>query len=124
VKFSEGRLSSGPSAFTATADLSSGASLDLGVVMAKPEDAKSLESYAKGELALLVAAAQIKSLGTVVGKVTVAAENDVVHLRAPLTVDDLNQLLSALDGSKPPAQDSAPPAPAGSGTGSNPPGAK
>lgn len=116
VKFSEGKLSAGPAAFTATADLSSGAALDLGAVMAKPDDAKSLESYAKGELALLVAAAQMKSLGSVVGKVTVKAENDVVHLRAPLTVEDLNQLLSALDGSKPPAQDSAPPAPAGSGS--------
>lgn len=128
VKLAEGKLSGGPAAFTATADLSSGASFDLGVVMARGEDAKSLESYAKGELALLVAAAQMKSLGSVVGKVTIKAENDVVHLRAPLTVDDLNQLLSALDGSKPPAQDSAPPAPAGSASGtlggSGPTGAK
>lgn len=119
VKFSEGKLSSGPAAFIATADLASGAALDLGAVMAKVDDAKSLESYAKGELALLVAVAQFKSLGSVVGKVAISSRNEVVHLSAPLTIDDLNQLLSALDGSKPPAQDSAPPAPAGSASGSN-----
>jgi hypothetical protein len=84
--------------------------------MSKPEDAKSLESYVKGELALLTAAAQWKSLGPVVGKVTVAIEADAVHFRAPLTVDDLNLLLSALDGQSTPAQDAAPP-PSGSGSG-------
>jgi hypothetical protein len=116
VQLTEGKLSGGPAAFTAMADLSDGANLQLGAVMSKPEDAKSLESYVKGELALLTAAAQWKSLGSVVGKITVSVDNDVVHFRAPLTVEDLNQLLSALDGGTPPAQDSAPPTP-GSGSG-------
>lgn len=112
------KLSSGPIAFTATAELASGATLDLGAVMASPADAKSLELYVKGELALLTAAAQIKSLGAVVGKITTAVDNDMVHFRAPLTVEDLNQLLSALDGVGSPAQDSAPPTP-GAGSGSS-----
>jgi len=116
VQLTEGKLSGGPAAYTAMADLSDGANLQLGAVMSKPEDAKSLESYVKGELALLTAAAQWKSLGSVVGKITVSVDNDVVHFRAPLTVEDLNQLLSALDGGTPPAQDSAPPTP-GSGSG-------
>jgi hypothetical protein len=117
VRVTDGKVSGGPVAFTLTADLASGAKLDLGAVMSKPEDAKSLESYVKGELALLTAAAQWKSLGPVVGKVTVAIEADAVHFRAPLTVDDLNLLLSALDGGGTPAQDSAPPTP-GTGSGS------
>jgi len=116
VQLTQGKLSAGPVAYTATAELSAGASLSLDAVMAKPDDAKSLESFAKGELALFTAAAQWKSLGSVVGKITVAVDNEIVHFRAPLTVDDLNQLLSALDGGSPPAQGSAPPTP-GSGSG-------
>jgi len=117
VQLTDGKLSSGPIAYTAMADLSLGANLQLGAVMGKPEDAKSLESYVKGELALLTAAAQWKSLGSVVGKITVTVDNDVVNFRAPLTIEDLNLLLSALDGGSMPAQDSAPPTP-GSGSGS------
>jgi len=116
VRLAEGKLTGGPAAFTLTADLADGAKLELGAVMSKAEDAKMLESFAKGELALLTAAAQWKSLGSVVGKITVGAEGEIVHFRAPLTVDDLNLLLSALDGGSPPAQDSAPPSP-GSGSG-------
>jgi hypothetical protein len=116
VQLTEGKIKGGPVGFTLTADLSSGASLDLGAVMATPEDAKSLESYVKGELALLTAAAQWKSLGGVVGKITGSTDRDVVHFRAPLTVEDLNLLLSALDGGKTPAQDAAPPT-SGSGSG-------
>lgn len=118
VQLTEGKLTSGPTAYTAMADLSGGANLQLGVVMSKPEDANNLKSYVKGELALLTTAAQWKSLGSVIGKITVIADHDVVHLRAPFTVEDLNQLLSALDGGTPPAQDSALPTP---GSGSGPP---
>jgi hypothetical protein len=117
VKVTQGKLTSGPVAFAATADLADGAKLQLGAVMSTNQDAKSLESYVKGELGLLTAAAQWKSLGAVVGKISVSAEKDVVQFRVPLTVADLNQLLSALDGDSAPAQDSAPPTP---GIGVNP----
>jgi hypothetical protein len=117
VRLTEGKITGGPVAITLAADLESGAKLDLGAVMAKPDDAKSLELYVKGELALLTAAAQWKSLGPAVGKTKVTLEGDVVHFRASLAIEDLNQLLSALDGGGAPAQDSAPPTPgAGSGT--------
>jgi hypothetical protein len=115
VRITQGKLSAGPVAYAATAELSEGASLALDAVMAKPEDAKELESFARQELALLTAAAQWKSLGAVVGKVTLAVDKEILHFRAPLSVDDLNQLLSALDGGSTPAQDS-PPTP-GSGSG-------
>jgi hypothetical protein len=117
VQIATGKLQGGPVALAATADLADGANLHLDVVMATQEDAKALESYAKGELALLTAAAQWKSLGSVVGKLVVTVENAIVSFRAPLTVDDLNLLLSALDGGSPPAQGSAPPTP---GPGSGP----
>jgi hypothetical protein len=117
VQLTAGKLRDGPAAYTAMADLSDGANLQLVAVMRGPEDAKGLESYVKGELALLSAAAQWKSLGSVVGKIAVAVENEAVQFRAPLTIEDLNHLLSALDGGTTPAQDSAPPAP---GLGSGP----
>lgn len=116
VQLTEGRLRAGPAAFTAMAELSEGANLQLSVVMSTSEDAKGLESYVKNEMGLLTAAAQWKLLGSVVGKIAVTAEDDVVHFRAPLTIEDLNQLVSALDGGPTPAQDSAPPTP-GSGSG-------
>jgi hypothetical protein len=117
VQLTDGKLKGGPVAFAATADLSGGANLQLDVVMSQPEDARNLESYIKGELALLTAAAQWRSLGSVVGKIAVTADQDVVHFGVPLTVEDLNQLLSALDGKTPPAQDAAPLTPeSGSGT--------
>jgi len=116
VQLGDGKLKSGPVAFAGTVDLTDGVNLQLGVVMATPEDAGTLESYAKGELALVTAAAQWKSLGAVVGKLTVAADKEIVYFRAPLATADVNQLLSVLDGDPPPAQDSAPPA-LGSGAG-------
>ena len=118
VQLTGGKLGQGPAAFAAMADFSEGANLQLGVVMNRPEDAKNLESFVKDELAVLTMAAQWKSLGPVVGKIAVSTDDRVVRFRAPLTIQDLNQLLSALDGGTSPAQDSAPPAP---GAGSGPP---
>jgi hypothetical protein len=115
VRLTDGKIPAGPVAFAAMADLTDGASLSLGVVMASAADAKALESYVNAEKALLAAAAQLKALGPVVAKISVTVENDVVRFRAPLTVEDLNLLLSALDGGTPPPQDSAPPTP-GSGS--------
>jgi hypothetical protein len=115
VQLTEGKLRAGPVAYTITADPSEGLKLALGVVMASPEDAKNLESYVKGEMALLGVAAQLKSLGPLVAKVAITVENDTVRFHVALTVEDLNLLFSALDGGAQPAQDSAPPS-GGSGS--------
>ncbi len=116
VQLTEHKISAGPVAFALSADLADGAKLQLSAVMNQPDQAKALESYVKGELALLTAAAQLRSLGPVVGKIGVAADGNVVQFRAALTVDDLNHLLSALDGDSTPPQNRAPPQPsAGSG---------
>jgi hypothetical protein len=116
AKLLDGKITAGPVAFAFTADFQNGADLQLSAVMASPADAKALESYAKTELPLYTAAAQLKSLGPVVGKLTVIAENETVRFHIPLSVDDLNLLLSALDGGGGAAQDSAPPK-TGSGSG-------
>jgi hypothetical protein len=116
VRVSGGQISAGPVAFVLSADLVDGAKLQLGVVMNQPGQAKELESFVKSELALLTAAAQLRSLGSVVGKVAVTTDANVVQFRAPLTVDDLNHVLSVLDDDGTPPQDSAPPQPSpGSG---------
>jgi hypothetical protein len=116
VQLTDGKVGAGALAYTIAADFTDGAKLEVVVAMSRPEEAKNLESYVKGELALLIAAAQLKSLGPVVAKLTVSVEKELVRLRLPLTVDDLNLVLSALDGDGRAAQDSAPAA-AGSGSG-------
>lgn len=106
-------LKAGPAAFVGSADLTDGAKLELGAVMASGEDAKQLESLAKSQLVAVSMWAQAKSLGEVVQKVNIAADNNVVRFKAALTMADVNQLLSVLDGKAPPEQDS-PPAASGS----------
>jgi hypothetical protein len=108
VQLTKGQITAGPVGFALSADLSDGAKLQLSAIMNTPEQAKSLESYIKAELALLTAAAQWKSLGSVVGKIGVTVDNAVVQFRVTLTVDDLNRLLSTLDAASSPAQDRAP----------------
>ncbi len=98
-------LTAGPRAILGTLDPTTGAKLDAGVVMASPADANQLESFTKTQLGQLAAAAQLIKLGGAVGKITAKATGDVVHLGATFTIDDLNQLLSALDGGDPGKQD-------------------
>ena len=52
--------------------------------------------------------AQMKSLGSVVDKITIATDGTLVRFRAALTMADVNQLLSLLDGGTGPAQGSPP----------------
>ncbi|HMG24621.1 MAG TPA: hypothetical protein VK607_24965 [Kofleriaceae bacterium] len=116
VELSEGKIGAGPVAIALTANLDDGADVRMSAVMSDANQAKTLESYVKSLLGLATAAAQLKSLGGVVGKITVGVEGNLVQFRAPLTVADLNQLQAALDGAPPPAQDRAPPQPStGSG---------
>jgi hypothetical protein len=54
-------------------------------------------------------AAQLKSLGKLVNKVSIEASGNVVRFRAPLDMADVNHLLSMLDGGRAAPQDSPPP---------------
>lgn len=111
VGASGGKLTAGPTAIVATLDPTDGAKVNLGAVMSSADDAKALESFANTELKVVAMVAQMKSLGPVVAKVAVAAEGTVVRFRAPLTVDDVNQLLSVLDEKPASEQGSPPPEP-------------
>jgi hypothetical protein len=118
VKVTNNQLSAGPAAMLLSVDPSNGAKLDIGAVMATAADAKVLESFAKTQLSLAAMAAQAKSLGKVVDKVSIETDSQVVHFRANLAMEDVNQLISALDGEGGTEQ-SSPPA-TGSGSGVSP----
>lgn len=118
VRVSDGQIKTGPSAFVGFADLSDGAKLELGAVMANDEDAKQLESQIKAQLAMLVMVAQMKSLGPLVQKVKLSLDGNVVRIAAALSMDDVNHVLSMLDGGASPKQDSPPAIGSGSQAGS------
>ncbi|MGE0868734.1 MAG: hypothetical protein AB7P03_09235 [Kofleriaceae bacterium] len=111
-------LTTGPSWVVGMVDLSKGAKLDVAAVMATSEDAKRFESQAKIEIRLMGGVAQIRSLGPLVNKVTVATKDKVVWFGIDLTTEEVNQLLSVLDAGPQPEQGS-PPA-QGSGTSPSP----
>jgi hypothetical protein len=106
-----GKLTAGPAAFVAALDFSDGAKIELGAVMPTAADAKALESFAKTELGTLGMVAQFRGLQRLVDKIEVKSDDVMVRFTVKLTVDDVNQLLSALDAGPAPAQGSAPPAP-------------
>lgn len=108
VRVTNNQLKAGPIAIILAADPTDGAKIDVGMVMASAEDAKTLESFAKSQLGLLSMAAQAKSLGMVVQKVNVSTENDVVRFRANLDMNDVNLLISVLDGGPADEQGSTP----------------
>jgi hypothetical protein len=107
-RITNGQISSGPVALALTFDPTSGAKLALAVVMANPQDAKALESFANANKGLLGYAAQAKSLGPVVDKLKIAVDGAIVRFSLDLTLDDVNQVISALDGKVSAAQDSPP----------------
>jgi hypothetical protein len=110
-----GQVAAGPTAIAITMDLSAGTKLDLAVVMANDRDAKALESFTNAQKSLLAYAAQAKSLGKVIDKLAIRADRDLLRVHVDLDVDDINLLVSALDGEGSAAQDS-PPATSGSGS--------
>jgi hypothetical protein len=121
VRVTQGQIKTGPTAFVGSADFHNGAKLELGAVMANADDAKQLESQIKSQLAMFVMIAQAKSLGTLVQKVKLSSDGNLVRISVDLTMDDVNHVLSVLDGGGSAAQDSPPatvPPASGSGSGS------
>jgi hypothetical protein len=115
VRVTGGAVKTGPRAFVSALDLTDGAKLDVAAVMATTEDAKQLESQVKAQLAMFVMVAQAKSLGALVQKIKISVDGNVLRFVAALSMDDVNHVLSMLDGGRAPAQDS-PPASGGSGS--------
>ena len=116
VRVTNGQLTAGPAAMVVAVDPTDGATLEVGALMASPADAKALESFAKNQLALLGMAAQAKSLGTIIDKIAIAADGTMVRFKAILDLDEVNQLVSALDVGGGSAQGSPPAAGSGSGS--------
>jgi hypothetical protein len=108
VRITDKQVHAGPTAFAVAFDPTSGAKLEAAVVMVDAADAKALESWANTQIGVFGMAAQAKGLMKAVGKLKIAADGTVVRFHADLDVDDLNQLVSALDGGARPAQDSPP----------------
>ena len=115
VKATAGALSAGPTAIVAAFDPTKGARIELGALMASADDAKNLESFAKTQLGGLAMVAQAKSLGGIVDKLDIAADGTLVHFKLDLDQDEVNRLVSALDGGGGSAKDSPPPAEASGG---------
>jgi hypothetical protein len=111
VQNTGGKLTAGPLAFVAALDLSDGVRVQLGAVMANAADAKALETFANAEIGTLAMFGQARSLQRVIDKVEIHADDTVVRFVAKLSMDDINQVLSALDGGPAPEQGSAPPGP-------------
>lgn len=108
MRISDGKLKAGPNAFIGSLDLTAGFNGELKVLMASDADANELKTLASRELVALTWAAQIKSLGKVVNKLAVTSEGSTVQIALPLTIDDVNHVLSVLDGPPPAKQDSPP----------------
>jgi hypothetical protein len=104
IAASNGKLTKPVQAFFANLDPRSGAKALLGVVMPDAEAAKQLESFANTELLAVSIAAQLKSLGPVVDKLETKRDDNVLRFTIQLTMDEVNQLLSVLDETPPPAQ--------------------
>ncbi len=117
VRASDNTLKTGPKAFLGALDMTSGFAVELVALMDSPEDAKQLESLANINLVGFSWAAQLAALAKIVQKVSVEAKASRVRLSVPLTMEDVNRVLSALDGNQAPAQDSPP----AGGSASSPP---
>jgi hypothetical protein len=122
VKSTGGALKRGPSALFLSVDPSTGLRVELGADLASEDDAKIMEEFIKGQLPGLSLFAQIRALGPLVAKITTQRAGTHVTVGLSLAMDEVNQLLQAIDRPAEDPQDSAPavaPAPAqGSGSAS------
>lgn len=109
IRVTQGRMKKGPQALFVSVDPTTGLRVEIGVELATEDDAKVLEELAKIQLPTLAMAAQAFSLGPLVAKVTAAREGATVKLRLSLGMEEVNQLLVAIDRTARDPQDSAPP---------------
>lgn len=108
VRASNNTLKAGAKAFAGTLDPTNGVEGTLDVLMESAEDAKQLASLLNANIVGLSWAAQAASLARVVQKISIKPQGDRVRVSVPLTMDDVNRVLNALDGGGAPAQDSPP----------------
>lgn len=120
TKLIGGTMQKGPQAVLLSVDPTTGLRVDLGAELASEEDAKALEDFAKTQLPTLSLLAQVRSLGPLVAKLAPTRTGTSVAFHISLSIEELNQLLQAIDRPAEDPQDSAPsvdaaPAPAAPG---------
>ncbi len=86
-----------PVAFTAHLRLDGGLDAELGLVMAKAEDANMAVSKTIPQLALSALVAQRYSLGAIVNKIRVTADGAVLRMGITLTENEVDETLARLD---------------------------
>jgi hypothetical protein len=92
-----GEVGAPPRAIFGHVDLGEGLDAELGAEMASEDDAKSLVSFVKPQLAALSLVAQRFGLGRLVQKIEVDAAAKVVYLRVSLSADEVRDLLARID---------------------------
>ena len=97
-----------------------GLSLSLSAIAASADDARSLVALTNKQLRVGALALQRYGLGPLVSKLTVEAEGDTLHLRFALTEEELKDVLSRIDTTPEPAQDTPSGKPASEGREANP----
>ena len=88
-----------------------GLTVELGVEMESPEQAKAALSLATNQLRLLAQVAQKWRLGRAMAKVTTETVGATLFVRAKLTDEELRQALAPIDRDAGPDQNPAPPEP-------------
>jgi hypothetical protein len=109
VKLTGGKVTQPAKAMVAALDPTSGVTVALGVELASEADAKELESFTKAQLPLMAMAAQIKALGPVVAKLQATRDGSLVTIGASYSMEDINQLMKAIDSPATEPQDASPP---------------
>jgi hypothetical protein len=110
-----GLVSAPPRALLGHVHLKDGLTLSLSAVAASAEDAQALMALTNAQLGVGALALQRYGLGPLVSKLTVTAEGDTLHLRFALTEEELKDVLSRIDTTTEPAQDTPSGKPASEG---------
>ncbi|HWN68904.1 MAG TPA: hypothetical protein VNM90_14800 [Haliangium sp.] len=110
-----GGLVSPPRALLGHIHLKEGLAASLSAIAASAEDAQALVALTNMQLRVGALALQRYGLGPLVSKLTVAAEGDTLHLRLALTEEELKDVLSRIDTTPAPAQDTPSGKPASEG---------
>lgn len=115
VKLAGGQLQAPPRALYGHIHLQDGLAMSLSAIAASPQDASILAGLARTQLGVGALALQRYGLGPVVSKLTVNAEGDTLHLRFALSAEELKDVLSRIDTTSAPEQDTPSGKPASGG---------
>lgn len=120
LKLAGEQLRAPPRALYGHVHLKDGLALSLSTIAASPEDASVLAGLARAQLGVGALALQRYGLGPVVSKLTVTEQGDTMHLRFVLSAEELKDVLSRIDTTNAPEQDTPSGKPASDGTEAEP----